>query len=1246
MKRNILTLLGVLGLGISMAQSQTLENSWENSLEGWTILEGNWTTTGFSTSSGVTAGTYSWNLTAASSPDYGPALQGPSSVGLTTSLINAGSVSIDVLTPVAGSFGYYQQWDLHVVQPGGAGDISLDGNTYNQSPLIGGPQSTLTWAIPAIVRQSLAGHPTLPTYFTFSIGGGGSGTMYVDYLRVNPLGLIDSWETTFEGWTINEPAIWTGSVLNTTTGVTAGLYSWNLTAASSPDYGTALTGPASVNLTAMLANTALISINVLTPVGGSFGNYQQWDVHVNQPGGAGDISLDGDSYSQSPSIGGPQSTLTWAMPQAIRTALLNNPTLPTSVYFKIGGGGSGTMYIDNLRATLLPPAPANLWVRELFDDLGSDAQPALTSVMDDSSSVGFAANPWIVNPAEPNNCELMAFRQGFGNEPLIGSATMGLPGSLDGSFGSMVQQNNGFNFTGGGNSFWTAGDFMTRDLTPVNYINFQAAGQYWFEMTVANSTSSLDAQYVTFPASGAGGIGFADGDTTNADFVAIGVTGLNVYFGPTNASAPWGATNASKALYISQGTLGQPGNTNSTLYNPLLDPAANPPDSPPNYAPPYNSEYTQTNFTGGPYHINALGDQSGGPVMGDSIVVLGRLTTHGDGTATLDAKYYTVTGGNPWNYNLDTNPAAITWDCSYSFNFGGTLTKMLVFQNGQFPFYMFGFRASTNFSEVVGLDPGRIQVSPLANTFVGYPINMTNLAVEAVPFSFVTPPGGYGTLNYQWYTNGVPISGATSQYYNIASTALSDAGTYTSVATDPSGTWGSVTSSITVTVTQLAQPALTGAQILHNGNTFQVTYNQPNLNGVTNLSTYIFTGGVVATNVTLVNKPTSSVAQITTTPLPLGTKLTLSINGVTNVVGGTLAATNLTFWTDLVQTGVANWDSWQCGAGQVVNDYFNTFVPANPTPYVSQSMVLTSWDGPSTGVTNVGADGFVGDNFGDKLYGWFIPPVTTNYVFFTSCDDGARLSLSTNSSPNNLLPIACESDWNGNDEWTNITDQFPGPGSPHRGDGTATAVTGTGYVWDNSIAGQSPATACIQNRSDQFIVAYYDSTGLPGGPAGATTSWATAESKVEFCILPEMTNFWPHVDANGQALVHLQAGQMYYMQLEHVQNGGGYGEGVTYKIAGQPDPDSGVPGTTAGTLSILTGSNIAGTVPFTPTISITEANGKPLITYTGVLLAGTSVSGITNVVAQSSASTAISLGGPSQYIAPNGNSMMFYRTSK
>ena len=137
-----------------------------------------------------------------------------------------------------------------------------------------------------------------------------------------------------------------------------------------------------------------------------------------------------------------------------------------------------------------------------------------------------------------------------------------------------------------------------------------------------------------------------------------------------------------------------------------------------------------------------------------------------------------------------------------------------------------------------------------------------------------------------------------------------------------------------------------------------------------------------------------------------------------------------------------------------------------------------------------------------------------------------------------------------------------------------------------------------------------------------------------------MTNsLWPNRDVYGQALVRLQAGQRYYLELEQVEIGGGQNGAVTYKIAGDPDPLS--PSTT-----IMSGPVIAGTAPFTPTISIAQTGSGPVLTYTGVLLAGTNVNAITNVVAQSSAATAISLGGPSQYSPPPAGTSRFYRTSE
>jgi len=363
--------------------------------------------------------------------------------------------------------------------------------------------------------------------------------------------------------------------------------------------------------------------------------------------------------------------------------------------------------------------------------------------------------------------------------------------------------------------------------------------------------------------------------------------------------------------------------------------------------------------------------------------------------------------------------------------------------------------------------------------------------------------------------------------------------------------------------------------------------------------------------------------------------LTLTISGISNVVGGTLT-TNISFWTDLQQTGVVNWDAWASPISESDGAYFSTFVPANPHPFILSTSVLTSWEGPTSGVTINGGNG-VGSDFGDRIYGWFIPPVTTNYVFFICTDDGGRLSLSTNSSSSNIFVIACETDWSGTDQWTNMSDQFPTPG--HRGNGLASGTNSVAnYVWNNS------GYADLQNRSDEFITAYYDGAnlgvGLPGEPADSTLTsqglWATnadvSQGSMITVIQTNTENFWPNRDANGHPVISLVAGQKYFMQLEHINNTGGYDEGVTYKFAGAPDPVS--PSAT-----VLTSSNIAALVAFTPTISIAELPAGPQITYTGVLYSGTTPTNITTVVSTSS-------GGPSVYNPPHTAPKMFYRTSE
>jgi hypothetical protein len=99
------------------------------------------------------------------------------------------------------------------------------------------------------------------------------------------------------------------------------------------------------------------------------------------------------------------------------------------------------------------------------------------------------------------------------------------------------------------------------------------------------------------------------------------------------------------------------------------------------------------------------------------------------------------------------------------------------------------------------------------------------------------------------------------------------------------------------------------------------------------------------------------------------------------------------------------------------------------------------------------------DNTTERIYGFFTPPVTTNYVFFISADDDALLLLSTDDDPANVCQIAHEEIWSE----------------------SATS-------WTNSGGGSTLS----QKRSDQFSPTSV--TSDPDWPTGNTISLTAGES--------------------------------------------------------------------------------------------------------------------------------------------------------
>src|SRR5207245_2775401 len=66
------------------------------------------------------------------------------------------------------------------------------------------------------------------------------------------------------------------------------------------------------------------------------------------------------------------------------------------------------------------------------------------------------------------------------------------------------------------------------------------------------------------------------------------------------------------------------------------------------------------------------------------------------------------------------------------------------------------------------------------------------------------------------------------------------------------------------------------------------------------------------------------------------------------------------------------------------------------------------------------AEGPINDglaNYVERISGFFIPPVSTNYIFWICSDDDSDLFLSTDNDPSHKKLIASENNWSNSRQW-------------------------------------------------------------------------------------------------------------------------------------------------------------------------------------------------------------------------------------
>jgi len=300
-------------------------------------------------------------------------------------------------------------------------------------------------------------------------------------------------------------------------------------------------------------------------------------------------------------------------------------------------------------------------------------------------------------------------------------------------------------------------------------------------------------------------------------------------------------------------------------------------------------------------------------------------------------------------------------------------------------------------------------------------------------------------LHYQWLKDGVAITASqaapssVSSTYNIPLAQVSDSGTYTvrlfganqtTVVSDPCV--------VTITV-DTTPPTLVGASASSTFTDVVVEYSEPIADSALTAGNYSLSPAVAVQSVVRIDAFTVA---LTTARLAENTPYTLTVNNVLDTAGNVIAANSTAeFMSFAWMPEVVLHKFWENATANSIDAVLND--PRYPnSPTWSSIEPRAEWprDGGNEG----------GSNYGNVLEWWFIPPETTQYIFFVNGDDAAWLYLSEDADPANAHNIAQETGWSNPRMWLSV-----GAGdATSKASDTFTGNTHPGAPWIELTAGE------------------------------------------------------------------------------------------------------------------------------------------------------------------------------------------------
>jgi hypothetical protein len=315
--------------------------------------------------------------------------------------------------------------------------------------------------------------------------------------------------------------------------------------------------------------------------------------------------------------------------------------------------------------------------------------------------------------------------------------------------------------------------------------------------------------------------------------------------------------------------------------------------------------------------------------------------------------------------------------------------------------------------------------SRFAHGYLFYNLGAPTITVEpqdatspvGSPASFSMTLDGTPPYKVTWRRNGAVIAGQSGTTLNIAAVAEADNGaTYQATVVNACGEVITRTATLTV----LLNPRLTSASSRGNCHAVFINYNKAmQLDGTYSMICSNHADGTI-TPVTLSNirhGATTSQIRFDVSPdlLPDTNTYYVTVTGA-HAQDGLIIDPDPTTVSFVHGSEYPIWNVLVRQFNDVGNGNINAFLTA---PKVVNNQPDVVYRNPTAFFETLSN---IRENYGSIISGYYVAPVTGNYQFWTSSDDGGATYLSTDANPASKVQITAEPAWGGIRAWANSGD--------------------------------------------------------------------------------------------------------------------------------------------------------------------------------------------------------------------------------